>query len=262
MINTDKNLFLNRANNITVVTSGNGSTGKTWFSLSLAHALNLSGRQVLALDADNGLSNYDFQITHRAGYYLNDVVDNSCTLNQAVNGVRKKFDVITAKAGSDLLENMPVGRLQILGEDLNTLAKRYDNVILDVSATDKVLHNLIPDGSNILLLCNSNPSNLVNTYKFLQNEVKSLIYNKLQIVVNYANSPEDGIQTYNTLQKACKKYIDYTPELLGIIRNDPCVRETISKHTLFLSEYAQSSAASDVMDIAAKLVDKGNTNDA
>ena len=261
MINTDKNLFLNRANNITVVTSGNGSTGKTWFSLSLAHALNLLGHQVLALDADNGLLNSDFQITHRAGFYLNDVVNNSCTLNQAVNSVRKKFDIITAKAGSDLLENMPIGRLQILGDDLNALAKRYDNVILDVSATDKVLHNLIPDGSNILLLCNSNPSSLVNTYKFLQKEVKSLVYNKLQIVVNYANSPEDGRQTYNTLQKACKRYIDYIPELLGIVRNDACVREAISKHTLFLSEYNQSPAACDLMDIAAKLVDKGGEND-
>ncbi len=258
MINTDKNLFFNRANNITVVTSGSGSTGKTWFSLSLAHALNLAGKQVLALDADNGLLNSDFQINHRGGFYLNDVVDNLCTLNQAVNTLRKRFDIITAKAGSDLLENMPIGRLQILGDDLNVLAKRYDHVILDVSASDKVLHNLIPSGSNILLMCNSNPSSLVNTYKFLQNEVKSLSYNKLQIVVNYANSPEDGRQTYNTLRKACERYIDYVPELLGIIRNDSHVREAISKHALFLSEYSLSPAAGDVMDIAAKLSEKGD----
>lgn len=260
MINIDKNLFLNQTDNITVVTSGRGSTGKTWFSLTLAHALNLTGQQVLTLDADNGLLNTDFQLSGQVGFYLDDVVSGLCTLNQAVKSVRKKFDVITARAGSDLLENMPLGRLQVLSDDLNCLAKKYDNVILDVSGTDKVLHNLLPKGSNIILICNNNPSSLVYTYKFLQNEVKSLFYNKLQIVVNYANSLEEGMQTYNTLRKACEKYIDYVPELLGVIRNDSHVREAIAKHELFLGEYAQSPAAVDITNIAENLLNRGEKN--
>lgn len=260
MINIEKNLFLRQADNITVVTSGKGSTGKTWFSLSLAHGLNLLGQRVLILDADNGFLNADFQLNQNNGFYLNDVVDNLCTLNQAVSQLRKKLDVITARAGSDLLENMPIGRLQVLSDDLFCLAQKYDQVILDVSQSSKVLHNLLPQGSNVILLCNSNPSSLVNTYKFLQDEVKTLKADKLQIVVNYANSPEDGRQTYNTLRKACEQYIDYVPKLLGIIRNDTSVREAISKHVLFLSEYAKSPAATDVMNIASNLMNKGDKN--
>ena len=259
MINTDKNLFLNSTNNITVVTSGKGSTGKTWFSLTLAHALSLFGKKVLVVDGDNGLLNADFQLGEKIPFYINDVVNNLCTLNQAVISFRKKFDVIVAKAGSDLLENMPLGRLQILGDDLNYLAKKYDHVILDVSPSPKVLHNLLPSGSNILLLCNSNPSSLVNTYKFLQDEIKSLAFNHLQIVVNYANSTEEGRQTYNTLQKACARYIDYIPNLLGIIHNDFEVREAISKHALFLNEHSKSPTAQDILNIA-KNIEKGTIN--
>ncbi len=250
MINTDKNLFLNSTNNITVITSGKGSSGKTWFSLTLAHALSLLGKKVLVVDGDNGLLNADFQLSETIPFYLNDVVDNLCTLNQAIKSYRKKFDIIVARAGSDLLENMPIGRLQILGDDLNYLAKRYDHVILDISQNAKVLHNLLPRGSDVVLLCNSNPSSLVNTYKFLQDEIKSLVFNRLQIVVNYANSAEEGQQTYNTLQKACAQYINYIPDLLGIVHNDLCVREAISKHALFLNEFAKSPAAQDMINIA------------
>ncbi len=260
MINTNKNLFLNNADNVTVVTSGKGSTGKTWFSVSLAHALNILGQQVLILDGDNGLLNADFQLDAHKKFYLNDVVDNLCTLNQAVIPLRKKLDMVMARAGSELLENMPLGRLQILSDDLRYLAKKYDQVIIDVSPSKKVLHNLLPSGSNVILLCNNNPSNLVNTYKFLQDEVKTLAYDKLQVVVNYANSFEEGQQTYNTLRKACEQYIDYVPKLLGIVRNDAGVREAISKHTLFLSEYTKSPAALDIMSITSNILNKGDEN--
>ena len=260
MINTDKNLFLNKADNITVVTSGKGSTGKTWFSLSLAQALNILGRRVLVLDGDNGLLNADFQLGTKAEFYLNDVVDNLCTINQALISLRKKFDLLVARSGSDLFETMPLGCLQILSDDISYLAKRYDHLILDMSQNTKVLHNLPPRGSNVVLLCNNNPSNLVNTYKFLQDEVKSLVFGKLQIVVNYANSPEDGRQTYNTLRKACMQYIDYVPELLGVVRNDTKVREAISKRVLFLNDYAKSPAAQDIMNIAQNLIKKGEEN--
>ena len=260
MINRDKNLFLNRAENITVVTSGKGSAGKTWFSLTLAHALNILGQHVLVLDGDNGLLNADFQLEGHKGFYLNDVVDNLCTLNQAARTIRKKFDVITAKAGSDLLENMPLGRLQILSEDLACLAKKYDRVILDVSQSDKILHNFLPRGCNIILLCNNNPSSLVEVYKFLQDEIKSPDGGNIKIAVNYANSFEEGRQTYNTLRKACEQYINYVPELLGVVRNDLNVRVAISNHTLFLSEYESSPAGQDMLNIAANLLNKGDEN--
>ena len=260
MINIDKNLFLNRADNITVVTSGKRSSGKTWLSLTLAHALNLRGQQVLIVEADNGMLNADFQLSSRTGYYLNDVVSGECTLNQAIRPLKKKFDMITAKAGSDLLENMPLGRLQLLGEDLCFVAKNYDQVILDVSNDGKVLHNLLPNGSNIVLLCDSNPSSLVSAYKFLQNEMKILRYNKLQIVVNYAHSYEEGLRTYNTLRHACEMYVKWTPKLLGVVRRDTRVRDAIRNHALLLNRYPNSEAAEDIIQIADKII-KGETID-
>ena len=164
MINTDKNLFLNNANNVTVIASEGRGTGKTWLSLSLAHALNLQGKKVLIIDADNGMLNTYFQSGNNQSFYLDDAVNNTCTLYQSICSIRKKFDIISAKVGSDLLENLPIGQLQLLCDDLCCITKNYDHVILDVSNSDKVMHNFIPYGSNIILLCNNNPSSLVLAY--------------------------------------------------------------------------------------------------
>jgi len=47
---------------IFAVGSGKGGVGKTWLSITLAHALALRGRRVLLFDGDFGLANIDIQL--------------------------------------------------------------------------------------------------------------------------------------------------------------------------------------------------------
>jgi len=44
------------AGRLIAVASGKGGVGKTWFAVTLAHALSLRGRRVLLFDGDLGLS--------------------------------------------------------------------------------------------------------------------------------------------------------------------------------------------------------------
>lgn len=252
-IKIDKNLFLTPPAQITAITSGFGSMGKTWLAATLAQALNMLHKSVLLFDANNGLLNTDFQLGLNSSYYLNQVISGEITLNQAVVPVnKKKFDVISGRAGSDLLDGVPVGRLQILREELVMLAQNYNEVVIDLPATDKILHNLLPP-SQIILVCTNDPSNLVSTYDFLQKNLGSLSYKSLQIVINYANSYEEGLRTYDTLRRACEQYMTSTPPLLGVIRRDTKVRDVIRNQVLLLNRYPGSEAAEDVINIAKKL---------
>lgn len=81
----------------------------------------------------------------------------------------------------------------------------------------------------------------------------NLSYKSLQIVINYANSYEEGLRTYDTLRRACEQYMTATPKLLGIIRRDTKVRDAIRNHVLLLNRYPNSEAAEDVVNIARKL---------
>lgn len=255
MINADKNLFLQQADNIYAITSGRGSMGKTWLSVTLAQALNSLKQSVLLFDADNGLLNMDFQLGLQRAYTLQDVVDGRMTLNQVIHPInKKKLDMICGASGSDVLADMPLGRLQILGDDLKVLAQSYDKVIIDLANSDKILGNLVSAQTNLILVCTGEPSNIVSTYNFLQAVVAGSQHKSLQIVVNYASSFEEGLRTYDTLRRACEQYGKTVPQLLGVIRRDTHVRDSIRNRTLLLNKYPNCEAAEDVLKIARKIL--------
>jgi flagellar biosynthesis protein FlhG len=258
MININKNLFLQRQRNIIAITSGVGSMGKTWLSVTLAHALNTLHQSVLLFDADNGLLNVAAQLGISEGFSLNDVVASEVTLNQAVISLnRRKFDAISGTIGSNVLESTPVGRLQILRDDLLSLAQDYNRLLIDLPVSEKIALNILPPESDLILVCTNEPSNLVSTYKFLQTAAIADRCKNMQIIVNYAHSYEEGLQTYNTLRHACEEYITQTPALLGVVRRDTRVRDAIRNHYLLLNRYPNSEAAEDIMQIAQKILQKG-----
>lgn len=255
MINIDKKLFLQHPRNIFAISSGVGSMGKTWFSVTLAHALNTMSKSVLLLDADNSILNVSFQLALEDKPNLNQVLAELLTLNQACIPLnRKKFDVLTGVSGSVLFENTSDGRMQIFRDDFLLLARKYDYTLYDLPSSEKIMQQLLPTQATLLLVCTNDPSNLVSTYNFMKDVTYSKQYKNLQIVVNYANSYEEGMQTYGTLRKACEQYIQTTPKLLGVIRRDTRVRDAIRNHALLLNRYPDSEAAEDVLQIARRLI--------
>ena len=73
-------------------------------------------------------------------------------------------------------------------------------------------------------------------------------------VVNIANSTKEGERTYGTLLKACQGFLKISPPLLGIIRRDAKVRETIRNQTPLLTRYPNCEAAIDVETIVRRLL--------
>ncbi len=255
MISIDKNLFLQRTPDIIAVTSGEGSVGKTWLAITLAQAMNMQKRKVFLFDAGGGLLNIDFQMEIQNRRLLNDVINGELTFNQAIIAInRRRFDMITMAAGSDLLESMPIGRLQILRDYLLTTAQNYQHTVIDLLPTEKIIKHLMPQQMKLILVCTAEPSNLVATYQFLQRPDICARCQSLQIVINYAQSYEEGLRTYNTLRRACEQYVSFTPPLLGVIRRDTRVRDAIRNRVLLLNRYPNSEAAEDVLQIADKIL--------
>lgn len=258
MINTDRNLFLQQKHNIIAVTSGVGSMGKTWLSVSLAHAVNSLKNSVLLFDADNGLLNTEFQTGVDLQGSIGQVMTEEKTLNQIITPLnRKRFDIIADMPGSNILEDVSIGRLQILREEMSIIAQNYDYAFIDLSSSERLFKHFLPALSDLILVCTNEPSALVSTYNFLREITDSAKYKNLRIVVNYANSYEEGLQTYNILRHACEQYIKVIPPLLGVVRRDTRVRDAINNHALLLNRYPTSEAAEDIMQIALRMIKKG-----
>ena len=123
-----------RKRNIIAVASGKGGVGKTWFSITRAHALARAGRKVLLFDGDLGLANVDVQLGVTPERDLASVIAGESTLAQAATRHDGGFDIIAGRSGTGGLATLPASRLLTLRTELHLLSQDYDWVVIDLGA--------------------------------------------------------------------------------------------------------------------------------
>lgn len=245
-----------RSNGMIAIASGKGGVGKTWFSITLSHALSLKGRKTLLFDGDLGLANVDIQLGLMPKHDLGSVVSGKMALNQAALPFQDGgFDIIAGHSGSGNLANVSPNRLHALGEDLILLSSAYQNVVLDLGAgVERTVRNLANNVDTILVVTTDEPTALTDAYAFIKITHMERPNKDIRVVVNMANSTKEGERTYNTILKACQGFLKFSPPLAGVIRRDPKVRDSIRAQAPLLVRFPNTEAALDVNAIADKLV--------
>jgi flagellar biosynthesis protein FlhG len=239
------------------IASGKGGVGKTWFAITLTHALAQQKLRTLLFDGDLGLANLDIQLGLMPKHDLGSVIAGRLTLNQAVLTYEEgNFDIIAGRSGSGGLANVPVSRLQVLGDDLNLLAAAYDKVIIDLGAgVERTVRQLTQSVGTCLVVATDEPTSLTDAYAFIKVTHMERPGADIRIVINMANSTREGERTYNTLLKACEGFLKISPPLIGVIRRDNKVRESIKSQSSILIRFPNTEAATDVEKIAERLKD-------
>ncbi len=245
----------NRGSNMFAIASGKGGVGKTWFSITLAHALSKKGKRVLLFDGDLGLANLDIQLGLMPKQDLSNVISGRLTLNQViVDFPEAGFDIIAGRSGSGGLANIASSRLQMVGDDLALLSANYDTVLMDLGAgIERTVRQLAHNAKTCIVLLTDEPTSLTDAYAFIKIMHADRPEIEIKIVTNVVNSTREGERTYNTLLKACQGFLKISPQLLGIIRRDTRVREAIRSQTPLLTRFPNCEAAQDVERIAESL---------
>ena len=241
-----------RAGNIVAVASGKGGVGKTWFSITLAHALSKMGRKVLLFDGDLGLANVDVQLGLMPKRDLNDVIRGRLGLDKVVQRYEEGgFDIVAGRSGQASLSALPSQRLVLLRDQIIDVASDYDVIIADLGAgVDRTVRMLSAAASCTLLISTDEPTSLTDAYAFIKLGNAAGMSKNINIVVNMATSIAEGEKTYKTLLKACENFLRLSPPLAGMIRQDSKVKETIRSQTPILIRSPNADAAIDVEKIA------------
>lgn len=243
-------------NPIVAIASGKGGVGKTWFSITLAHTLARAGRQVLLFDGDIGLANIDVQLgltvskdislVIRSGLHIKDIV----TPFEAGN-----FDIVAGRSGSASLAMLSSDVLERLTEQLHSLRKQYDVILLDLGAgVESHVRTLTHAAGHTIVVITDEPTSLTDAYAFIKIALQSKPDMKFSIVVNQAATQKEGEATWQALERACSNFLGQSPALLGVIRKDNKVKEAIRAQSSLISKSPRTTSATDVAAISAKLL--------
>jgi flagellar biosynthesis protein FlhG len=244
-----------QAPNLVAVASGKGGVGKTWFSITLTHALAKKGKRVLLFDGDLGLANVDIQLGLTPDRDLGTVIEGKSTLADAVtNYAAGGFDILAGRSGSGVLATLAAQKISDLRNDLLALARGYDHVIIDLGAgVERQVRQLAGPAAFTFVVLTDEPTSLTDAYAFIKLSRAANPQADMRVVVNLAASPAEGQRTYDTIRKACESFLRYTPPLAGMIRRDAKVRDAIRAQSSLLTRAPNSEAAQDVQAIAAHM---------
>lgn len=241
--------------NLIAVASGKGGVGKTWFSITLVHALARAGRRALLFDADLGLANVDIQLGLMPPRDLGAVLAGRITLKQAVFDYEPGgFGIIAGRSGMGSLASLPANRLVELGRGLADLASDYDYVVMDLGAgLERTVRQFTAQAGICLVVTTDEPTALTDAYAFIKVTLIENPGSDLRLVVNLAANRREGERTFGTLRKACQGFLKFTPPLAGIVRRDSRVKDSIRNQTALLTRYPNGEAAADVEAIAMQI---------
>lgn len=248
---------MERGRSIIAVASGKGGVGKTWFSVTLCHALALMGQKTLLFDADLGLANVDIQLGLMPERDIAGVLQGRQTLSQAkVHYDDGRFDIIAGRSGSGALSQLPANRLMTIGQDLVRLSEGYDSVVMDLGAgLDRTVRMLTARAGTTLVLTNAEPTSITDAYAFIKVTQQADPSADIRIVVNSVDTKGEGHKTYETLRKACRNFLGVEPKLAGVVRRDRKVPEAIRHQIPILIRTPGADAAMDVEAIADHIVE-------
>ena len=248
---------------IYIMASGKGGVGKTWLSITLVHTLAQQGKKILLFDGDLGLANIDIQLGLTPSRDLGNVLAQQCSLKDAIMPHPSgQFDIIAGRSGCGSLSTLSPHRLNLLREEIKSLAQDYDMIFIDLGAgIGGTVRALSAIATEFIVVTTEEPTALTDAYAFIKLMSQTLPQAPLQVLINQAETTSTATQAYEIIKKVCERFLKITPAYLGSVRRDVRVRESIQSQTLILARHPNAPAGQDVQAIAQELAKKKQNKD-
>ncbi len=231
------------------IASGKGGVGKTILSLSVGKCLSDTGKNVLIIDADLGLSNVHLMLGITPQKNLAHFFFGDASFEETIVKVREGLSFISSGNGIYELAKLPkdqvvnlIRRLQELAED------NYDYVIFD---TPPGIHDdtiaVVSSADFPVIITTPEPTAVADAYALIKIVSKEGVENFF-LVVNKVESEKEGNKVYESIRLLTERYTKAKLNHVGNIR----YRKTLIRR-IIEQEPFENGFVDDVYNILSKM---------
>lgn len=246
----------NNKNKICAVVSGKGGTGKTIFSIYLADILAKRGKKILLVDLDINLANIHFLLNEAPVKSLNNYFLDNDELRNLISEYSENLHIIYGLNVYSVKDIPFVSAMKKLIQDLKSISKDYDLVIIDLGAgLSKFTLNVLKLSGIKIIVSLPEPTSVMDAYaviKMFENFDGPAEFN---LIMNRCIDKNDGIDSFNKLSKAVQSFLKSSVKLLATISESKEIRHLIAEQSLLSESYAEEPFSSE-FSVAAERIDK------
>jgi flagellar biosynthesis protein FlhG len=222
---------------VLTVASGKGGVGKSCFVANMGTMLARQGFKVLLVDCDFGLANLDIILNVQPSATLEQVLDGTATIQEAVVGVEPNLWLIPAVSG--LMDGVLKTEDALNRERLLDLLERFpwemDFILMDIGAgiQPNVLSLHHPTFESLVVIT-PEPTSLTDAYGLIKMLKRHVGITRANVIVNQVTDGREGVRVFQRLNDVAKRFIDVELEYIGHWQKDEKITEAVIKRKILL----------------------------
>jgi flagellar biosynthesis protein FlhG len=239
---------------VLTVASGKGGVGKSSLVANLGALLARSGLRVLLVDGDFGLANLDILLGVQAQGSVEQVLDGTIGVREAVVGVEQNLWLLPASTGFAAARAWKDDSRERLISLFESFPWEMDLVIVDAGAgiQDNVLRLHSPLYRSLVVLT-PEPTSFTDAYGLIKLLKRECAVNRVSVIVNQVTDGREGIATFQKLKDVADRFLDVRMEYLGhCVRDEKFVQAVMKRKTLL--DLDSGTAAVQALELLAKRI--------
>ena len=253
-MNVKKNAGQQSTTQVIAITSGKGGVGKTNIVANLGYTLTQLGRKVLIFDADLGLGNLDVMLGIAPRYNLSHVISGEKEIGDILIEGPGNMQILPAASGIQELTRLTAEQKSKILSDLDRLIAPMDILLIDTAAgiSSNVLYFNVAAQEILVVVC-PEPASITDAYALM----KVLSINHAQknfcLLVNQAQSAEEGHDVYRQLRMVTDKFLDISLEYMGFVLSDRNLTRSVRRQRVASELFPQTEASRCFSELARKI---------
>jgi len=254
---SDQAEFLFKNKRIITISSGKGGVGKTNFTINAAIALQRLKKSVMILDADLGMANVDVLCGLTPEANLGDVINGGKSLDEVIVSVFGGIRIIPGVSGVENLTALNADQQQLFFEELSRyeIEDETDIILIDIGAgmAPTIINFMMAASENIIIIT-PEPTSLMDAYALIKTVVNKSPSAYINVVSNMVKTREEGYQTFDSLNRITKRFLDFEMHYIGHILSDEAVSLAVKRQKPYIIAYPNSRPADCIRAIADTIV--------